>query len=197
MQFTLVRPAFAERRAETLGRRARTLTPRRLLVSLGLTDFGGVTARVVDALLPELGERALDVVIGSAAPSRAALETLAARDGRISLHIDAQDMPALTAAADLAVGAGGSSSWERCCLGLPTLTVILADNQRANAHALKAAGASLALEASAGDFEIQLRAAVHRLIDDEALRLAMTEASARLCDGRGAARVADRLLSLI
>ena len=51
-------------------------------------------------------------------------------------------MPALTAAADLAIGAGGSSTWERCCLGLPTITVVLADNQRGAAAALAERGAA-------------------------------------------------------
>jgi UDP-2,4-diacetamido-2,4,6-trideoxy-beta-L-altropyranose hydrolase len=195
--FALVRPDFVALRDETLARRAPNPPPRRILISLGLTDVGGITARVVHAVLPDLRDRALDVVIGAGAPSRATLETLAAQDARISLHIDTQAMPALTAAADLAIGAGGSSVWERCCLGLPSLTVILADNQRPNALALEAAGAAVTEEAAAPDFEDRLPAALHRLSADPIARAALIQAAARLCDGQGAGRVAERLLALI
>ena len=195
-QFALVRPAFVERRDQTLARRALGEAPRRLLVSLGLTDVDAITARVVDALLPGLGEREVDIVLGSGAPSRARLEALSARDDRIRLHIDAQDMPTLTAAADLAIGAGGSSVWERCCLGLPAITVVLADNQRPNALALEAAGAAVTLEAAAPDFEDRLPAALQRLIADPLLRQTLSQAAARLCDGGGGERVAGRLLAL-
>jgi UDP-2,4-diacetamido-2,4,6-trideoxy-beta-L-altropyranose hydrolase len=195
--FALVRPAFAERRDAALARRALGHSPQRLLISLGLTDVGAITARVVEALLPDLGERELDIVLGAGAPSLARLEALSPRDPRVRLHINTQDMPALTADADLAIGAGGSSVWERCCLGLPAVTVVLADNQRANAQALEAAGAALMLEANLADFDDQLRLGVERLSSDTRLRHPMSAAAASLCDGHGAERVADRLLKLI
>jgi spore coat polysaccharide biosynthesis predicted glycosyltransferase SpsG len=152
---------------------------------------------VVEALVGTLGEASLDVVVGAAAPSLARLRAIAAADPRVVLHVDAQDMPALTAAADFAIGAGGSSSWERCCLGLPSITLVLADNQRANALALEAAGATLALEAGAADFGDTLRAAVGSLVQDGDRRQAMSRAAAALCDGAGADRVAERLLTLV
>ena len=195
--YALVRPAFAALRETALARRALNDPPRRLLVSLGLTDVGGITARVIENLLPSLGDLTLDVVLGAGAPSLERLQALAASDARVRLHVNAQDMPALTAEADLAIGAGGSSTWERGCLGLPTIALVLADNQRPNALALEAAGASVVIEAGAEDFENQLRTAVRDLVGDEAARQAMSQAAAALCDGQGAGRVADRLLSMI
>jgi spore coat polysaccharide biosynthesis predicted glycosyltransferase SpsG len=106
-------------------------------------------------------------------------------------------MAALTAEADLAIGAGGSSTWERCCLGLPTVLVILADNQRPNAEALEVAGAALTLEAGVPRFDDHLRAALRRLREDADLRRTMTRAAADLCDGQGAAQVALWLLAMI
>ena len=195
--YALVRPAFVERRQGTLARRAEGEAPRRLLVSLGLTDVEAITARVVEVLLPDLADRSLDVVLGAGSPSLQRLRAISRRDPRISLHVNTKDMPALTAAADLAIGAGGSSVWERCCLGLPSITLVLADNQRPNALALQAAGAALTLEAGAADFEDQLRAKLQRLTAEAPPRRAMSRAAASLCDGGGADRVADRLLALI
>jgi UDP-2,4-diacetamido-2,4,6-trideoxy-beta-L-altropyranose hydrolase len=195
--FALVRPAFAERRAAVLARRARGGTPKQILVSLGLADLNAITARVVETVLPDLREARLDVVLGDTAPSLTRLAALAARDGRIRLHVNARDVPALTAEADLAIGAGGSSTWERCCLGLPTLLIVLADNQRPNAEAMTMAGAALIVEAGAADFDNDLRAALSRLRKDAELRQSMTKVAADLCDGQGAAQVALWLLAMI
>jgi spore coat polysaccharide biosynthesis predicted glycosyltransferase SpsG len=192
-----VRPAFAERRAAALAQRARGGAPKQILVSLGLADLGAITARVVESVLPDLRDVRLDVVLGDAAPSLTRLAALAARDSRVRLHVNACDMPALTAEADLAIGAGGSSTWERCCLGLPTLLIVLADNQRPNAEAMEAAGAATTLEAGAAGFDDDLRAALRRLREDADLRRTMTQAAADLCDGQGAAQVALWLLAMI
>jgi UDP-2,4-diacetamido-2,4,6-trideoxy-beta-L-altropyranose hydrolase len=194
-EFALVRPAFAALRTQTLPRRAAGVPPRRVLVSLGLTDAGAITGRVVRALLPALGEAHLDVVVGGAAPSRPELEALARADSRVAVHVDARDMAGLVAAADIGVGAGGSSAWERCCLGLPSLTVIVADNQRENTTALAREGATLAIAPPSGDFDARLTAAFAQLVSDTKLRTSMSGAAAALCDGLGADRVAKRLLA--
>jgi UDP-2,4-diacetamido-2,4,6-trideoxy-beta-L-altropyranose hydrolase len=186
----LVRPEFAALRAETLARRT-AATPRRLLIALGLTDLGGITARMVEQVLPSLGELQVDIVLGQGAPSLPVLASLASRDPRLTLHVAAREMAALTAAADLAIGAGGSSVWERCCLGLPTLTLILADNQREAAHALAARAAAEVVEE--GDFAGRLAA----LAGDPSRLAAMSHAASALCDGQGAARVAERLLAIL
>ena len=193
--FALVRPAFAALRQAALARRAAGEAPRRVLVSLGLSDVGAITGRVVRAILPALGEARLDVVVSNTAPSRLELQALGERDSRVVGHVDARDIAALTAAADIAIGAGGSSVWERCCLGLPSLTVVVADNQRENAAALAREGASLAIAPPSGDFDARLQAAFATLASDATLRASMSAAAADLCDGLGADRVAARLLA--
>lgn len=191
--YALVRPEFAAARPAALARRAEGGAVERILVSLGLTDVGAITGRVVAAILPALGQRRLEVVVGAGAPSLAGLQALA--DPRIALHVDTQEMAGLIAAADLAVGAGGSSAWERCVLGLPTLTLILADNQRENTQALAQAGAALALDVNAA-LDTRLAESFAVLADDAAGRGRMSAAAAGLCDGFGADRVAARMLEL-
>ena len=195
--YALVRPEFAQARPRALSRRARHDPVRRVLVSFGLTDVGAVTGRVVEALAGRLGDERLDAVLGPGAPSLEALDGLARRDRRVRLHVDVQDMVTLTADTDIAVGAGGSSVWERACLGLPTITVVLADNQAAMARRLAQAGAAIALDVRDPDFEAQLAAAWTRLIDDRQLRWDLSQRSSELCDGRGAERVAEAVLGLL
>ncbi len=192
-----VRPAFAALRKEALARRAEAPPVRRVLVSLGLTDVGAITGRVVDLMLPLTGDAALDVVLGAGAPSLPGLRALAEREPRLALHVDSQDMPRLTLQADLAIGAGGSTSWERCVLAMPTLLLILAPNQREASAALAGADAVLALDVADPDFEAAFADALSRLLAEPHLRDRLSTASAAVCDGRGAARVAERFLDVI
>ena len=192
-----VRPAFAALRKEALARRAHAPPVRRILVSLGLTDVGAITSRIVDLMLPLAKDATLDVVLGSGAPSLPALRTLARTEPRLVLHVDTQDMPRLTLEADLAVGAGGSTSWERCVLALPTLLLVLAANQSEASQALAGADAVLALDVADPDFETAFAGELSRLLAEPLLRDRLSAASAAVCDGRGAARVAAHFLDVI
>jgi UDP-2,4-diacetamido-2,4,6-trideoxy-beta-L-altropyranose hydrolase len=195
--YALVRPAFAAARPRALMRRAKREPVRRALISLGLTDLGGITGRVVEALIPHLGDVRLDIVLGAGAASLDGLSALAGRDRRLRLHLDTEEMASLTADADIGVGAGGSSVWERACLGLPSVTVILAENQAAMASELHEAGAALALDAREARLEDALEAAWSSLVEDADLRWGLSERAAELCDGRGAERVAAAVMALL
>jgi spore coat polysaccharide biosynthesis predicted glycosyltransferase SpsG len=97
----------------------------------------------------------------------------------------------------MAIGAGGSSVWERACVGLPSATVVLADNQAQLVDRLASAGATLALDARATGFEQALGEAWDRLVADAELRWDLSTRSSELCDGRGAERVAEAVLGLL
>ena len=193
--YALVRPEFAVRREAAVTRRREGGHLRHLLVSLGLTDVEGITARVVKAARPVVPDLLLEVVLSGAAPSLPALCGAAKSDAHLRLHVDSHAMAELTAVADLAIGAGGSSVWERATLGLPTLTLILADNQRPMAQTMAAAGLTLAVDAAEPDFETRLTHGLETLIRDAALRRSISESSAALCDGLGAERVAQAMLN--
>lgn len=190
-----VRREFAAMRAEALARRAGPL--RRVLISMGLTDEGGMTLRVIEALAPYRGEFAIDIVVGGGAESLPALRRLAAGDPSLALHVDTRAMAELMARADAGVGAAGSTTWERCTLGLPSILVMVADNQRPAAGAMAERGAALVVDAADADFVAALDRALKLLLDDPARRAGLAAASARVCDGLGAGRVAAAFLDLI
>jgi UDP-2,4-diacetamido-2,4,6-trideoxy-beta-L-altropyranose hydrolase len=193
-QFALVRPEFAQHRDKALARRREGGRLKHVLISLGLTDVEGISEKVVRVLRPHLDGLILDVVLAGTAPSLAVLREQAKTDCSLRLHVDSHAMAELMSQADLAVGAGGSSVWERATLGLPTVTVVLAENQRAMAHAMAQVGLTLAVDATAADFETKLIEAVRRVIDDAALRRWLFEAPCHACDGLGAARVAEAMV---
>jgi UDP-2,4-diacetamido-2,4,6-trideoxy-beta-L-altropyranose hydrolase len=194
-QHAPMRPEFAELREKALSWRGEPVG--RVLVSLGLTDLDGITGRVVERLRPKVSDVGIDIVLGAEAPSLASLAKIARRDTRIALHIDTPHMARLAAEADIAIGAAGSSAWERCVLGLPTLMLVLAENQRAAAQTLAEREAALVVDAGARDFEAVFDRALVRLTTDTGLRRQLAAASAELCDGLGGPRVAEVFLKLI
>lgn len=190
-----VRPEFATLRERALARRG--LPVQRILVSMGLTDVGGITSRVLERLRPRIGELAIDLVLGAEAPSLGGLNRVARRDPRLAIHVDTPEMARLTLAADIGIGAAGSSLWERCVLALPSVVVVLADNQRPAAATLAERGAALVVDGEAHDFDAQMDRAIMRLLNDADLRRSLAAASAQVCDGQGANRGAEAFLHLI
>ena len=189
--YALLRASFA--RAARAPRAGTDGPVERVFVSFGLSDLDGVAGQAVAALRPRAPHARFDIALASDAESLPRLQQMAAADAGVRLHIDARDVAALMQAADVAVGAGGSAVWERCALGLPSLAVIVADNQRPGLARLAAAGATLCLERAGPDFEARLGAAFERLCAPDRRR-DLAAASRAVCDGQGADRVAEALL---
>ncbi len=192
--YALVKPAFRHQRAAALARSVSPL-PQRLFVSFGLSDIGGIADQAVALIRARMPSVQIDLALASDAQSGAALMKRAKADPALRLHFDATNIADLMASADLAVGAGGASTWERACLGLPTLAVIVAANQRAMIKALARNGVLLAVDMADADLDGVFDTALSRLCDP-VLRGDMRLAAASLCDGLGADRVAEAILAL-
>jgi UDP-2,4-diacetamido-2,4,6-trideoxy-beta-L-altropyranose hydrolase len=192
--YALLRPEFAALRQRALARRRTGGDVGRILVSFGLTDFGGTTAKVTQTVLSLKCGAAIDVVVGATAPSLGALRALAARHPEVTLHVDTRHIADLILAADIAVGAAGSSSWERCCLGLPTILVVQAENQNVVADQLAVAGFDVVRDIGA-DGGALLAQRLATLLHDPERRRAQAHLASCLVDGKGAARVAAQLMA--
>ena len=194
--FALVRPEFAAARRKVVERRDRDGDVRSILVSLGMTDVGGVTADVVEALLATGIEARILAVVGSAAPSLPRLRELSAIHANLRVEVDVKAMAPVVGEADMAIGAGGSSTWERCCLGLPGITLVLAANQADMAARLDAHGVTKTLDVRLPDFAKRLTETVTDLVNDSAARRSMSAKGSLICDGLGAERTARKILAL-
>lgn len=188
-RYALLRPEFVQCREQALARRT-AARPKSLLIALGGVDADNVTGRTLHALqygdLPD--DLHITLVMGPAAPWRETIrEMAAAMPSPTQLIVGAQNMATLMVEADAAIGAAGSTAWERCCLGLPTGMWVLADNQRLIAEALASAGAAVILDAAADDQ--QIGAAISRFLLDEAGLQAIAQTSAKIVDGAGCDRV--------
>lgn len=185
--YALLRLQFAAARSASLARR---MNPRleRIMISVGGTDPHDVAAKAVEGIALSGLPVAVDVVLGAKEPTPALEAATGKLRGPGRLLRNVSNMAAVMADADLAVGAGGVTSWERCCMGLPALVIVTADNQALIATRLTAAGAAVVL---GKHFEVTasaVAAAVQRLAGDvDALRR-MSEAAAAICDGMGIQR---------
>jgi UDP-2,4-diacetamido-2,4,6-trideoxy-beta-L-altropyranose hydrolase len=135
----------------------------------------------------------VDVVVGRANPDNAEISEKC-DELHWRYHCQVNHMPQLLAQVDLVIGAGGSSNWERCALGVPALVAILAENQASIAQALGRAGVLVNLgwcrDLQAADYANALTA-----LNRDSLA-AMTERSLALVDAQGGERVADALLAV-
>ena len=162
---------------------------RRVLVFFGGVDSANLTGRAIKALMaPELAHLAVDVVLGLQCPHCEAVETLVAKRPHTTLHGPQPSLAGLIARADLAIGAGGATTWERVCLGLPSVVLPIAANQLPFSEALAAAGLihllldPLDLVSELGTIEPHL--------------LAQSQNCQKLTDGWGAQRLATALLGV-
>jgi UDP-2,4-diacetamido-2,4,6-trideoxy-beta-L-altropyranose hydrolase len=184
--YALLRPEFAAARAYSLGRR-RVPQLRQLLITMGGVDKDNVTGTVLDALrsssLPT--QYQITVVMGATAPWLAQIQhQVQSMPVATQVRAGVTDMARLMADCDLAIGAAGATSWERCCLGLPSIMLILADNQRQVAQSLKQAGAALLVERM-HDVDKQLPKLLQSLFEDPVALLAMSKSAANAVQGHG------------
>ena len=164
---------------------------RRVLVFFGGVDPANLTGRALQALMdPALAHLAVDVVLGSQSPHRQAVEDLVTRRSHTTLHGPLPSLAGLIARADLAIGAGGSTSWERIVLRLPSLVVIFGRDQAPIAEALDEYGYLQLLGDGASVTVEQIRSALMGRIDESFTG----EAGCALTDGLGASRLATAML---
>lgn len=184
--FAVLNAAFLRARREVLDRHTRQGIER-VAIGFGQIDAPNATLRAIRALREAGYTERVDVFLGSAAPNLAAVRAAAA--GNIHLHVDSTDLPSLLAQADLAIGAGGMSAWERCCLGVPSILVELAENQQATIWHIAKAGAGVDVGAVDDSLVPRLAESFSSLMSDRERLLSMSRAAAKLVDGRGGERV--------
>ena len=195
-QYALLRPEFAALRNDSLRRRG-TPQLKHLLITMGGVDQPNATGQLLQALkgctLPQ--DCRISVVMGLQAPW---LQQVGAQAQDMpwptEVLVNISDMAQRMVDSDLAIGAAGSTSWERCCLGLPTLLVVIADNQRLGAQALQEAQTALLIE-DVNDIAMKLPLAINASASHHRMQ-EMSAAAAEITDGRGVDKVLKAMRAL-
>jgi len=170
--YALLRPEFAEFRDQALKKRKNTKKIKNILVSVGGSD----TENLTHEILQSLDGFNVVVVLGETSPYNDMIKSYA-KERNIEVIVNANNMAELMLDADLAIGAGGSTSWERCCLGLPTLLYITADNQRKIVEELEKLSATIIVKNLKDDLQI--------MIDNFGLWQSISDKAKNICDGKG------------
>jgi UDP-2,4-diacetamido-2,4,6-trideoxy-beta-L-altropyranose hydrolase len=165
----------------------------RVLVALGGSDPENRTREVLGALV-DLGEGVEAIVVaGASNVHRASLEKdVRELPIRVDLRSDVREVSELMAWADLGVGAGGTSSWERAFMELPSAVVVLADNQERVAESVEALGLGVRVGRGA-DLRRAVAAALRGLAADPRARREMGRRGREQVDGEGCDRLVQRL----
>ena len=194
-KYALLRPEFAELRERSLKRRENPEL-KRILISLGGVDRTNVTGQILKALeetrLPK--ETQIAVIMGATAPYLNEVRQKATElPFKSKVSVNVSDIGERMCMADLAIGAAGSTSWERCCLGLPSILVVLADNQKMVNQSLIEKGVAVGLD-------VEVLKEVGGVLLDHVLAQVwpqareLTEKAAVVTDGFGCSRLVGYLM---
>ena len=165
----------------------------RILVTLGGADAENVSLKVLRALSAVSNTTEIAVIVGASNPHRAILEGLVAGWKGTRIHADVADMSEPMAWAHLAISGAGSTSWELAFMGVPNLSLSLADNQVGVARGVDAEGVGVNLGWHHDLTEARLAEAVHTLLHDAEHRQQMHDRGPRLVDGQGGRRVCQAM----
>lgn len=188
--YALLRDEFRQWRQQV---KPRTGPVKKILVFFGGVDADNFTGLTIEALAG-LGSCGLqiDVVIGAQHPYREQIES-ACSEYMFSCYVQTDRMAEFMAKADLAIGAGGSATWERCCLGLPAIVFSLADNQRDIVKGLDLIGAGQYIDSQLVANSLALNDDILELIKNKNHLKSLSAKAYATTDGEGVDRVCAAL----
>ena len=193
-EYALVRDAILEQRRgqpwQPLGRLPSVLS------FMGGSDSTGASVAVARALSPLLDGLELTVI----APESLHAELVEAfgEDRRPTIISPTAELPRILGTTDIVLSAAGTSAWDVCALGIPSVLVAVVDNQLSSLQQAEARALALAIDAvtDPGAIERELAELVNRLTASEELRRSLSDACLSTIDGLGKVRVVERLEQL-
>lgn len=193
-RYALLRDAFAQRRAHVLQERIkREGRLERVLILFGSMDPNNYSGKVLAELSETAPHLSIDIVLSSESPRlNMLMQQIEQYGDNVSLHLDIdQDMIIkLMSNADLSIGASGSTAWERCCLGLPSILWVMAENQSLIGQQLSKVGAAILMSSDSSE----LGDTLSLLLSRPDILLQMSRNAAEIVDGVGADRIVSKIL---
>lgn len=166
----------------------------RILVFFGGSDRYNLTRLTLSTFLKlNRTDIVLDVVLDLQSKYSKKILSLAKYNSNITLHKTLPSLAPLMLKADLSIGAGGSTTWERCCLGLPSIIIVSGMNQEKIAEAMKSAEAAFVFKPNV-KLQNNIRQALLFLLKESDVYLKMSKKAFSICDGKGINRVIKKLI---
>lgn len=192
-EYSLLRSEFSELREKSLQKR-RKIDLNKIIITMGGVDKDNFTGRILQSIsdLETLRSCEIIVVMGATSPFLVKIiEQAELLPLRIEVKVAVSNMAELMLESDLAIGAAGSTAWERCALGLPSLVMVLADNQKNIANELDKAGASKLVDANRMEDELRKFFSSKYLLGNLEK---ISKKSSSLTDGQGVNRVIEKIV---
>ena len=183
--YALLRPEFKEARQRM---KFRSGEVRNILVFFGGVDADNNTGKALEILTGLQLNIEMNVVIGEQHPNRIEIEKVCELH-QFNCHVQTSQMATLMSKADLAIGAGGTTVWERFCLGLPSFCIATAENQKQQLNDLQLAG-YVNSEAEGELSTLALTNFLDNMSSQPALLTRLSEKVATLVDGSGSTKTA-------
>jgi UDP-2,4-diacetamido-2,4,6-trideoxy-beta-L-altropyranose hydrolase len=191
-QYAIVNTHFSHRNSSQWSAVNTLANTPRVLLSMGGIDTPNATLQVLKVLKESVNPPVTTVLLSARAPHYKSVTEFAVEHNAWLTHIDfVDDMAALMCEHNVAIGAPGSTSWERACVGLPSIVIALADNQQTICKNLEAVGAAISVELNA--ISESLMKAYEQLITDYSK---MRTINLQLCDGQGVKRIMKHITQL-
>jgi len=192
-RYALLRPDFREVRAT---RRLRTGDVKKILVFFGSTDPTDETTKALEAIrLLDRADISVDVVVGIGNQKKETIQRRCKALPQTHFYCQVDNMAELLADADLSLGAGGSTTWERFAVGTPSLLIAVAHNQEEHSQDLGSKGLVVYLGRSDQVDRKTILKQLERMLLSPSRLLAMESAGLKLVDGLGTKRVTGFLLT--
>lgn len=187
--YALLRPEFRDTRERLKPRRGKL---ERIFIFFGICEDTGETLKALEGIrLLHRPQMQVDVVVEESDPHQEEIKKFCSTLPHCQFHCQINNMAQFMALADLAIGAGGSTTWERCCLGLPALVTALADNQRELTQVLALQGAIMDM-GKTKDLTPEVYADLMNQLTPHQL-MKMSEKGMAMVDGYGGRRVIEKL----
>jgi UDP-2,4-diacetamido-2,4,6-trideoxy-beta-L-altropyranose hydrolase/UDP-4-amino-4,6-dideoxy-N-acetyl-beta-L-altrosamine N-acetyltransferase len=186
-QYALLRPEFSKWRAYSIERRSKPEF-KSLLINMGGVDVDNVTGQVLQELracnLPN--DINITIVMGESAPHLEDVRVVtAAFLYKTEVKVGVDNMAEIMANTDIVIGAAGSTTWERCCLGLPTIQIVIAKNQMFLAETLARHHVIKLLR--------EIKEVAYLLEDPTEWMGNVGNVASQICDGMGVYKVFNKL----
>jgi UDP-2,4-diacetamido-2,4,6-trideoxy-beta-L-altropyranose hydrolase len=179
-------------------RESTSRSPLRILITLGGSDPNNVTLTVLTALkYLDLKRIEAKVIVGGSNPHLDLLKSACDRLGdSVSLHSNVANMPDLMTQSDLAISAGGSTCWELAFMGIPSLLIVLAENQKLIAETLDCANIGINLGWYQNITPDIIVKKITNLLENREFIIKMSQKALKLVDGYGSHRTISVMKTL-
>ncbi len=189
VKYVTLRPQFAQAR-QTLRKRSGDVN--KLLVGFGGSDNTNCTLKTVETIR-RFHQRitTTHVMVGQANRNKDSILKFCMREPSFVLHDQIENVANVMVHSDLGIGAGGTMTWERCCLGLPSLVITIDESQRALNQTLDKMGVVVHLGDDDSVTHEAMFGALQSILDDKQRLIEMSRRGMELIDGRGIIRIID------